>query len=191
MCRSHSLKTRACETEAPVTLPHSWLILSKGWTAPSYLFNIRGRLSEGPSWPQTKISSLSSFKWHTAVQPAELLNSSCPQISLGAQLEAAFQAEAEGERTEEQSAAAPSRQPHHHGQETLPRYGRWGLHGVAPYSEILFLWWVFFFNVFDLCVLQTLHVAAPPAQAQAPQITVPTTSPMRTASLCHCLTTQR
>lgn len=190
MCRSHSLKTRACETEAPVTLPHSWLILSKGSTAPSYLFNIRGRLGEGPSWLETKISSLNSFKRHTAVQPAELLNSSCPRFSLGAQPEAALQAEAEGERTEEQSAAAASRQPHHHGQETLPRHGRWGLHRVFR-NFVFRMLFFFFFNVFDLCALQTLHVAAPPAQAQAPRITAPTTSPMRTASLCRCLTTQR
>lgn len=42
-----------------------------------------------------------------------------------------------------------------------------------------------------VCLLQTLRVAAPPAQAQAPRITAPTTSPMRTASLCLSPTTRR
>lgn len=49
--------------------------------------------------------------------------------------------------------------------------------------------------VFDfflcLCVFQTLHVAVPQAQAQAPLITAPTTSLMRMASLCQSPITQR
>lgn len=45
-------------------------------------------------------------------------------FSLGAQPEAALEAEAEGERATEQPAAAPPRQPHHHRQETLTRHGR-------------------------------------------------------------------
>lgn len=51
----------------------------------------------------------------------------------------------------------------------------------------------FYIGVFDFCVLvfQTLPVAVRLAQAQAPQITAPTTSPMRTASLCQSLITQR
>lgn len=49
---------------------------------------------------------------------------SCPPFSLGAQPEAALQAEAEGERAEEQSSAAAPGQPHHQRQEALPGHGR-------------------------------------------------------------------
>ena len=42
-----------------------------------------------------------------------------------------------------------------------------------------------------VCLLQTLRVAVLPAQARAPRITAPITSPMRTASLCLSPTTRR
>lgn len=52
-------------------------------------------------------------------------------------------------------------------------------------SHFLCVWYV------RLCAFQTRHVAAHPAQAQALQITAPTTSLMRTASLCQSPTTRR
>lgn len=93
---------------------------------------------------QTVIEWMNHVQWFASLHPP---------FSLGAQLEAALQAEAEGERAEEQPAAAPPRQPHHYRQEALARHGRWGMrrHSAVQWSKSSPPGCCMFLYVFDLC----------------------------------------
>lgn len=74
-------------------------------------------------------------------------------FSLGTQPEASLQAEAEGERAEEQSAAASPRQPHHHRQKTLPWHGRFVTRCPSLFRLSYFLrhLWFFFLSMCLIC----------------------------------------
>lgn len=90
-------------------------------------------------------------------------------FSLGTQSEASLQAEAEGERAEEQSAAASPRQPHHHRQETLPWHGRFVIRTPSSFTLFYFQQSLCLFKyVFDLCGSDSACSSAPGSGPSSP-----------------------